>query len=266
MNDYSYISTAVQAISGYKTRDGLIASYALHILGDDTNEVTSLLNAIAVAHDRTIIQDTQHRFNGGKAPVAAPIAFLDHVQTIMNKSVSLARHDIRGKRTADFGNGIDFSQDHTDLIGFNVDTSHVPDLINEDFRVLLILHTYIAQGMEYLTDIEPLHYHSESIKLDEIWIKDNVADSFDEACSILDKKGEEYRLERAAVRQGESATIDFTAKLKDTPDQKRATLGLALNEAQFDKDLKERKAKAKANGITDGAVDSIVTKRKTVTA
>lgn len=257
MNDYSYINSAVAAVSHYKTRDGLIASYAMSIIADADNAVDNFLNAIAVAHDRTIIQATDHKFNGGAAPIAAPIAFLDFVQTIMNKSVSLARRDIRGKRTADFGNGIDFSQDHTDIIGFNVDTSHVPALIDEDFRVLLNLHAYIGQGMEYLTDIEPLHYHSESIKLDELWIKDNVADSFEDACSILDKKGEEYAIEQATVRQGESATVDFTDKLKDTPDQKRTTLGLAFQQAKFETDLAKRKAKAKRNGITDGAVDDI---------
>ena len=96
----------VNAIS-YKNQYGLIARM-LYAFIDNPNR--KLLNCIAVAHDRTVQQATDHKFNGGEAPVAPPIAFLDFVQTVMNKVCGLARADMRGKRTEDFSNGIDFSQ------------------------------------------------------------------------------------------------------------------------------------------------------------
>lgn len=220
MNDFSYINTALQAISSYKTRDGLIATYALRINSEE--QIKTVLNAIAVAHDRTVEADTNHRFNDGEAPICHPIAYLDFVQTVMNRVCGLARRDLKGKRTEDFGNGIDFTQDLTDQLGFNVDTKHIAELVDEDFRVLNALHCYIAQGMPYLTDIDALRYHAESVKLeDDTWIKDNIADSFDEAISIFDKKAEEYAAELAVTRQGESASVDFTGDLKDTADVKR---------------------------------------------
>jgi hypothetical protein len=163
MNNHSYITAALEAISSYKNRDGDITNFAMRV-GEETNSPT-LLNAILVAHERTIDASTDHKFNGGPAPLCAPIAFLDYVQGIMNKVSGLARRDMLGKREPEYGNGIDFSQELTDQVGFSVDPSHIAELVDEDFYVLNNLHCYVAQAMPYLTDIAPLHYHAESVKL-----------------------------------------------------------------------------------------------------
>ena len=211
MNDFSYTQSAVQAISAYKNQYGLIASYVLRIQSE--NPSWNLLNCIAVAHDRTTQQATDHKFNDGEAPVAQPIAFLDFVQIIMNKVCGLARQDMRGKRTEDFGNGIDFTQELTDQIGFSVDSDKIGSLVDDDFYTLNNLHCYVAQGMEYLTDIPALRYHAESAKLDDgTWIKEHIADSFDEAVNIMNAKAQEYVESLANIRQGESSSIDFSAK------------------------------------------------------
>jgi hypothetical protein len=211
MNDFSYTQSAVQAISSYKNQYGLIASYVLEIQG--ANPSWKLLNCIAVAHDRTIQQATDHKFNGGEAPVAQPIAFLDFVQVIMNKVCGLARQDLKGKRTEDFGNGIDFSQELTDQLGFSVEPDKIGALVDDDFYTLNNLHCYIGQGMDYITDIPALRYHAESVKLeDDTWVKDYIADSFDEAVTIINDKAEAYAESLAEIRQGKSATIDFEAK------------------------------------------------------
>ena len=244
MNDFSYTQAAVKAISSYKNQYGPIASFALRIQED--NPSWALLNCIAVAHDRTTLAATDHKFNDGPAPVAPPIAFLDFCQLVMNKVCGLARQDMRGKRTEDFGNGIDFTQELTDQIGFSVDASRVAELVDDDFFQLNNLHCYIGQGMEYLTDIENLRYHAESVKLEDgTWIKDHIADSFDEALSVLDSKAQEYATQQAELRQGESSTIDFAAKLKDTADAKRTKKRLAKSAKEFEADLSKRKATKK---------------------
>ena len=106
MNNHSYITAALEAMSGYKSRDGDITNFAMRT-GEETNSPT-LLNAILVAHERTIEASTDHKFNDGPAPLCAPIAFLSYVQAIMNKVSGLARRDMLGKREPDYGNGIDF--------------------------------------------------------------------------------------------------------------------------------------------------------------
>ena len=234
MNNFSYTSTAIHAISAYKNQYGLIANFALRI--QDENPDWTLLNCIAVAHDRTVVADTNHKFNGGDTPVAPPIAFLDFCQVVMNKVCGLARQDMKGKRTEDFGNGIDFSQDLTDQLGFTVDHKKIGSLVDEDFFTLNNLHCYIAQGMDYLTDIESLRYHAESVKLEDgTWIKDHIADSFDDAITIINKKGVAYAEQQAELRQGESATVDFSAKPKDTKDAPRTKARLAKSSAEFEK-------------------------------
>ena len=244
MDTFTYVTPALNAISNYKNRDGLIASYALAINAEP--EIQSLLNAIAVAHDRTIDIDTEHRFRDGPAPVAAPIAFLDFVQGIMNKACGLARKDMQGKRKADFGNGIDFSQELTDQLGFSVDTDKIAGLIDDDFRALNMLHCYIAQGMSYLTDIPALHYHSESVKYeDNTWGKENIADSFDDAMIVLNAKADAYMATQKPLREGDSATIDFNAITKDVPDQKRTLMAAKFKDAAFANDLAKRQADAK---------------------
>jgi len=211
MNNFSYTTAAVQYISHYKNQYGLIASYVMRIQGEQPE--WPLLNCIAVAHDRTTVSATDHKFNGGEAPVAQPVAFLDFVQVIMNKVCGFARQDLKGKRTEDFGNGIDFSQELTDQIGFSVDTDKIEELVDEDFYTLNNLHCYVAQGMEYLTDIPALRYHAESVKLEDgTWVKDHIADSFDEAITIMNEKAQAYIESLAEIRQGESSTIDFSAK------------------------------------------------------
>jgi len=211
MNDFSYTQSAVQAISSYKNQYGLIASYVLEIQG--TNPSWKLLNCIAVAHDRTITQATDHKFNDGEAPVAQPIAFLDFVQVIMNKVCGLARQDLKGKRTEDFGNGIDFSQELTDQLGFSVEPDKIGTLVDDDFYTLNNLHCYIGQGMDYITDIPALRYHAESVKLeDDTWVKDFIADSFDEAVTIINDKAEAYAESLTEIRQGKSSSMDFEAK------------------------------------------------------
>lgn len=221
MNNFSYIDASISAISSYKTRDGNISNFTLRLA--DELQTKTLLNAIAVAHDRTVVADTDHKFNDGEAPLCSPIAFLDYVQTIMNKVSGLARRDMLGKRTADFGNGIDFSQELTDQLGFSVEPNQIAELVDEDFRVLNNLHAYIAQGMPYLTDIAPLYYHAENTKLDDgTWVKDNLANDFDEALTVFEKKSEEYRASITEIRQGKSADIDFSAKSKSTKRKKAA--------------------------------------------
>jgi hypothetical protein len=245
MNNHSYVQTALNQIAGYKTRDGDIAIFIERIV-TESPEIKTIFNAIAVAHDRTVMQSTDHKFNGGPAPVANPIAFLDFVQTIMNKVCSLARKDAKGKRVDDFGNGVDFSQDLTDQLGFSVDPKLIPELVDEDFRILYNVHAYIAQGMPYLTDISPLHYHAENVKLDDdTWVKENIADSYEFALSILDTKADSYVTELADIRMGESANMDFAGTLKDTPDSKRTAKRLATQEKKFASDLAKRKAASK---------------------
>lgn len=213
MNDFSYINPALQAISGYKNRDGDITNFAMRV-SEETNSPT-LLNAILVAHERTIDAATDHKFNDGPAPLCAPIAFLDYVQGIMNKVCGLARRDMLGKREPEYGNGIDFSQELTDQVGFSVNPSRIAELVDEDFFVLNNLHCYIAQAMPYLTDIAPLHYHAENIKLnDGTWVTDNIASDFDAAVSVFEKKSEEYRTEQKRTREGNANTIDLTARAK----------------------------------------------------
>ena len=216
MNNHSYITPALEAISGYKNRDGDITNFAMR--AKDATDSPTLLNAILVAHEWTIDASTDHKFNGGPAPLCAPIAFLDYVQGIMNKVSGLARRDMLGKRQPEYGNGIDFSQDLTDQIGFSVDPKRIADLVDEDFYVLNNLHCYIAQAMPYLTDIKPLHYHAESVKLEDgNWIIDNIADDFDAAVSVFEKKADEYKAEQQKVREGNSNTIDLTARGTSTP-------------------------------------------------
>ncbi len=216
MNNHSYITAALEAISGYKNRDGDITNFAMRV-GEETNSPT-LLNAILVAHERTIDASTDHKFNGGPAPLCAPIAFLDYVQGIMNKVSGLARRDMLGKREPEYGNGIDFSQELTDQVGFSVDPSRIAELVDEDFFVLNNLHCYVAQAMPYLTDIAPLHYHAESVKLDDgTWIIDNVASDFDAAVSVFEKKSDEYRAEQQRTREGNANTIDLTARTEHRP-------------------------------------------------
>ena len=242
MNDFSYTQSSVNAISTYKNQYGLIASFALRIQKE--NPDWALLNCIAVAHDRTVQQATDHKFNDGEPPVAPPIAFLDFVQTVMNKVCGLARADMRGKRTEDFGNGIDFSSDITDQIGFSVDSTKIVGLVDDDFFCLNNLHHYIAQGMDYLTDIEPLHYHAESVKRDDdTWVKANIADSFDDAVTIINNKALAYAEEQAKLRQGESATIDFSARANVETDNGKTREKLAKAEAEFETITKERKSR-----------------------
>ena len=238
----SYVLPAIQAISSYKNQYGLIAAYALRI--QDDNPAWELLNCIAVAHDRTTVTATNHKFNGGEAPVAQPIAFLDFVQVIMNKVCGLARQDMRGKRTEDFGNGIDFSQELTDQIGFSVDHTKIAELVDEDFFTLNNVHCYIGQGMDYLDNIDALRYHAESVKLEDgTWIKDHIADSFDDAITIINDKATAYAESQAEIRQGESSTIDFSAKLRDTTDAPRTTLRLTNASDAFETVVTTRKSK-----------------------
>jgi hypothetical protein len=223
MNNFSYVTASINAVSSYKNQYGLIASDALRILEEDTTP--SIYNAIINSHTRAINAATDHKFNGGPAPVAQPIAYLDFVQTIMNKICSLARQDLRGKRTEDFDNGIDFTQELTDQIGFSVDPDHIAELVDEDLRVLTNVHARIGQKMPYIDDIPALRYHAESTKLDDgSWVKTNIADSFDEAVSILNEKGLVYAELLQATAEAEDNAIDFTASNNHpSPEQLKAT-------------------------------------------
>lgn len=239
----SYILPSVQAISAYKNQYGLIASYALRIQGEQPD--WPLLNCIAVAHDRTTVAATDHKFNGGEAPVAPPIAFLDFVQVVMNKVCGLARQDMKGKRAEDFGNGIDFSQELTDQLGFSVDADKICSLVDEDFFSLNNLHCYIGQGMEYLNDIPALRYHAENKKLEDgTWVKDYIADSFDDAITIINEKAAAYLESLAEIRQGESSSINFSAKLKDTADRNRTKARLDRASESFEEELAQRQVSA----------------------
>jgi hypothetical protein len=222
-NDFSYFTAALNAVSSYKNRDGLIASDALRIVNEAA--IPTLYNAVTISLSRALRDSTNQRFNGGPAPVASPIAYLDFIQTVMNKICSLARKDLQGKHTEEFDNGIDFTQEHTDLLGFSVNAEHVAELVNEDWRILTTVHARLGQKMPYLNDIPLLRYHARSTVLDDgTWIKTDVADSFEEAIAILDENAVIYAEEKQASTEAEDNNIDFTASnTHPSPEQLKTT-------------------------------------------
>jgi hypothetical protein len=220
MNNHSFIPTAVDQMCTFNNQYGNIATYVLQVQKE--NPELTLLNCISHAHDLTCVISTNYRFYGGQAPVSNPIAFLTFIQRVMNIVCRLANNDLSGKVEQDSddvaaggGNGIDFSQGHTDKIGFSVATNKIEELINEDFFQLTMLHTFIGQGMEYINDIPPLHYHALNVLLDDgTWTVAQIAESFDEAIEVMSQMDASAKQARSLLRKGDARTMDFSARAK----------------------------------------------------
>ena len=218
MNNHSFISTAVDQMCTFNNQYGNIATYVLQVQKE--NPKLTLLNCIAEAHELTCDISTNYRFYGGQAPVSAPIAFLTFVQRVMNTVCRLANNDRSGKVEQDSGdvaagggNGIDFSQGHTDQIGFSVATNKIDELVTEDFYQLTILHTFIGQGMEYINDIPTLHYHALNVMLEDgTWTVAHLAESFDEAIEVMSQMDASAKQARSQLRKGNARTMDFSAR------------------------------------------------------
>ena len=94
--------------------------------------------------------------------------------------------------------------------------------------------------MEYLTDIPALAYHAESVKLDDgTWIKDNIANSFDEAVTIINDKAVAYAEQAAEIRKANH--LPSTSPLKVRSPKPNA-LRRSRQEAQVTEELVAKSA------------------------
>lgn len=111
-------------------------------------------------------------------------------------------------------NGIDFSQDTCEDAGVVYgDVDHVIKQIDEAMRQLHLLHNALrdTKRLGYLTNINPLHYHSVTMGKDGVYEEQFVADTFDEALVALADFAQVMQEQSEARDVKDDSAIDFEA-------------------------------------------------------
>jgi hypothetical protein len=273
------VETAVENIqagnSPYKAR---IAGHILQELNDEIygDEVSpSIYHAIHKASCRNSRANALEAKKYQEASVSfkpelPDIAFASFVQTIQDKVTWMSRGLLNRRNNVDEAeevmlgsNGIDFAQDFAKE-EYNVDADskqEIRDNVLHVHSVLTSVQGRIGQDLR-LQNLDPLFLFAPSSQDPDTkeWVTDVQTNDWDEAVSamqdIVDRLQTESPVSEKELQASNS--IDFTAVAEASPVPKQ----LATIEAKFNTDLATRKAKAKADGITDGAVDSVITKRK----
>lgn len=174
----------------------------------------SVLNRIALAWVK-LGNDRQLARRANQQPKVKPEVMLSFLQQLMNqicwagRRLMIAQQQVEAE---DQAMGVDFSQDIAAQLGVEcVASEHIAEVVDEDFRCLLNVHTWLAAKMEYLEDIESFYCYADRQQDEEgNWQMLHHADRFDDALSIMEQAIQALQEADARVSHAEAGGIDFT--------------------------------------------------------
>ena len=143
----------------------------------------------------------------------------EYMFTFIQKVANQVMWDARAFKTAQersemeaLDNGIDFSQDIGEDAGIeygNIDK--LVEQVDEAMRRLHKLHALLrdTRRMGYLDNVNELHYHSQSVEEDGVYVQKFVADTFPEALVALKDASDAMNERREAEVAEADNAVDF---------------------------------------------------------
>jgi|TARA_R100000081_G_C4775495_1_gene148284 hypothetical protein len=212
----SFIPTAIAKIAEQKGVRGDIAKVVECAQHDNAlNRIALTYNQFSNQRRRAIMAEKETGVRGDD-PIAKPEQLLSFIQEVMNQVCWQARRLHNANLQEDLANGIDFSQDVAEQVGVYDVNTEIHTYVNDDFIALNNLQSWLAGKMNYLTDIEPLYYFSQSEQdpASGGWISKYNAMSYDEALCAMTTIIEELEEKNEKQEAQEASDIDFTTMEK----------------------------------------------------
>tara|TARA_S200000501_G_C20852844_1_gene756441 strand:- start:977 stop:1654 length:678 start_codon:yes stop_codon:yes gene_type:complete len=209
----SFIDNALDSISKGSSKNATIAT---RVMGGThakpANRIAELYTILKAERSANRIAAVQN----GVAEITMevkPEHLLPFIQYLMNQCCWSARRVVNSNPEEDFANGIDFSQPVAEQEA-NLESAQLKDVevtINDDFSILLELHTWLASKMNYMTDIDSLYMFAQKTCVDEannVWEFEHQCSEFAEVLSVLSEitlqlqdKADEEEAEFAATHE-----------------------------------------------------------------
>ena len=208
----SFIATAIAKIATQKGVRGDIAKVVESMDHDSPlNRIALTYNAFNNQRRQATIAEKETGVRGID-PIAKPEQLLSFVQEVMNQVCWQARRLHNANLQEEYANGIDFTQDVGEQVGVYTENSNITEYVDDDFLALNNLQSWLAGKMNYLTDIEPLYYFSQSEQdpASGGWISKYNTMSFGDSQSAMDTIIEELEEKSERLETEEAASFDFT--------------------------------------------------------
>ena len=168
-------------------------------------------------HNQLRIMDQEDNGTRVRDMPVKPEMFLSLCQFLMNQACWAARRYIRAEEQTQIEEkirgvtGIDFSQDVAEEVGIEpMDLTEIEETLDEDFKAMLHLHSYMASTMNYLSNIEDLHLYADREQEGEVWRVTATADTFEEARILMDGVVTKMRDREDKALTETMSTTDFT--------------------------------------------------------
>ena len=212
------------------------------------------------------VQHAEVGATGDFKPELYDIAFYGFVQTVMDACCWAGRrgttarakvqeldHELLG------GNGQDFADGMSEEIGIDCKSK---ENIAADMQQIFTQLTYVSAKIAEKCGInsDPLYMFNPSTQLaDGTWVKEQAAIDWDSALSFMDDITANLK---GSNKISADDMLDFDINgMGNSVDHSQTLATLTATQDNFEMDLKERKTKAKADGIEHGAVSTVKVKR-----
>lgn len=188
---HSFIDGALTTISEKAT---VFGSAAQLVQRQDYDHPCSRMLATYRDLVRELKDKTQSDEINGTSLVAnmavKPGVILGLCQRVMNQACWNARRykaiSEQVELDEEFISQADWSEDTAVEVGIEpMDTAHIGEAIESDFRQLCKLHSVIAGTMPNLQNVEDFHLYADSQNEDEQWRIVRSADTFDDALALM---------------------------------------------------------------------------------
>lgn len=167
--EQSFIDNAITEMSEGSSRDAQIAKIV-----QEAN-APQAANRIALTYVQLSNERKQNRIDAVAAGTPQiemdikPEHLLSFVQKVMNKCCWNARRIVNSSLDEDFANGLDFSQPIAEQKA-NLESSSmklVETTLDDDFRTMTELHSWLCGRMNYMQDLDPLFLFAQKEKDEE---------------------------------------------------------------------------------------------------
>jgi hypothetical protein len=158
------------------------------------NRIASAWAKLLTERNQLRIVDKEDNGTRAKDIPIKPEMFLSLCQYLLNQACWAARRYVRAQQEnvdqeiLNGITGIDFSQDIADADGFQpLSHEEIVLSLDEDFAIMLRLHSFLASKMNYLPEIEDLYLYAEREQEGEVWRITGSAMTFEESLTLMDE-------------------------------------------------------------------------------
>ena len=205
-NQTSFIDSTLTRMTEGRGRNATIAKL---VQSQPSNEAAN-----RIAYTYSILRNRANEaIVNGYEPAIKAGTMLSFVQQLMNQVCWAARRLELAQKANEAGEqawGMDFSQDIAEQLAVEcVSTQHITDVVDQDYKQLLGVHTWVAAQMSLIEVDDFAYFRQQQVLEDGRWVTKYAAFTYDEAKDVMAAVIADMQAEAASRMSEEALSIDF---------------------------------------------------------